>query len=52
MPYFRAIENEFSALGIKIEILQKNKTIKTNIESAFLNKIHQFLILMLKVKSK
>lgn len=35
-PYFKSIETEFNALGIEIEITQKVKTSKTNVESAFL----------------
>ena len=35
-PYFKAIEAEFQALGIEVEITQKQKSIDTQIESAFL----------------
>ncbi len=35
-PYFKAIEIEFNALGIEIEILEKGKSTQTSIESAFL----------------
>ena len=35
-PYFKAIETEFNALGIEIEILEKSKSTQTSIESAFL----------------
>ncbi|MBC7694085.1 MAG: nucleotidyl transferase AbiEii/AbiGii toxin family protein [Burkholderiales bacterium] len=35
-PYFKAIETEFNALGIEIEIIEKNKSTHTSIESAFL----------------
>jgi predicted nucleotidyltransferase component of viral defense system len=35
-PYFSAITDEFEALGIRVSILEKDKRIKTPIESAFL----------------
>ena len=35
-PYLKSIETEFNALGIAIEIKEKLKSNKTNIESAFL----------------
>lgn len=35
-PYFKAVEAEFLALGIEVEITQKQKGIDTQIESAFL----------------
>ncbi|NTW52552.1 MAG: nucleotidyl transferase AbiEii/AbiGii toxin family protein [Chlorobiaceae bacterium] len=35
-PYFKAVRDEFSALGIDVEISAKQKTIRTGIESAFL----------------
>lgn len=35
-PYFKHIENEFNTYGLHIEITSKQKTKKTNIESAFL----------------
>jgi predicted nucleotidyltransferase component of viral defense system len=35
-PYFKAIKEEFSALGLEVEISAKQKTISTGIESAFL----------------
>jgi len=35
-PYFKSIETEFNALGMAIEIKEKIKLNKTNIESAFL----------------
>lgn len=34
--YLKAIENEFTSLGINISIKEKDKSIETNIESAFL----------------
>jgi predicted nucleotidyltransferase component of viral defense system len=35
-PYFNSVIAEFAALGIEVEIAQKQKTGNTNIESAFL----------------
>jgi predicted nucleotidyltransferase component of viral defense system len=35
-PYFKAVRDEFSALGIDVEISAKKKTVSTGIESAFL----------------
>jgi predicted nucleotidyltransferase component of viral defense system len=35
-PYFSAIKEEFEALGIRVSIREKDKRIKTPIESAFL----------------
>ena len=35
-PYFKAVREEFSALGLDVEISAKKKTIQTRIESAFL----------------
>ena len=35
-PYFKAVKDEFSALGLEVEISAKRKTITTAIESAFL----------------
>jgi predicted nucleotidyltransferase component of viral defense system len=35
-PYFKAVRDEFSALGIDVEISVKKKTVSTGIESAFL----------------
>lgn len=35
-PYFATIITEFEATGIKVSIREKNKTIKTAVESAFL----------------
>lgn len=35
-PYFKAIRDEFSALGLEVEISAKKKTVSTGIESAFL----------------
>jgi predicted nucleotidyltransferase component of viral defense system len=36
IPYFSAITDEFEALGIRVSIREKDKRIKTPIESAFL----------------
>jgi predicted nucleotidyltransferase component of viral defense system len=46
-PYFSAITDEFEALGIRVSIREKDKRIKTPIESAFLKSetIWQELIL-------
>ena len=35
-PYFKAVKEEFSALGFQVEIFAKKKTVRTGIESAFL----------------
>ncbi len=35
-PYFRAVREEFSALGLEVEVSAKKKTARTGIESAFL----------------
>lgn len=35
-PYFKALKEEFSALGLNAEISAKKKTVRTGIESAFL----------------
>ncbi|WP_233120927.1 nucleotidyl transferase AbiEii/AbiGii toxin family protein [Chlorobium sp. KB01] len=35
-PYFKAVRDEFSALGLDVEISAKKKTVRTGIESAFL----------------
>ena len=35
-PYFKAVREEFSALGLQVEISAKKKTVRTGIESAFL----------------
>ena len=35
-PYFKAVREEFSALGLQVEISTKKKTVRTGIESAFL----------------
>ncbi|MCG8343663.1 MAG: nucleotidyl transferase AbiEii/AbiGii toxin family protein [Chlorobiales bacterium] len=35
-PYFKAVREEFSALGLQVEISAKKKTARTGIESAFL----------------
>ncbi len=35
-PYFKAVRDEFAALGLNVEISAKKKTVSTGIESAFL----------------
>lgn len=35
-PYFKAVREEFSALGLQVEISAKKKMVRTGIESAFL----------------
>ena len=35
-PYFKAVREEFSALGLQAEMSAKKKTVRTGIESAFL----------------
>lgn len=35
-PYFKAVREEFSALGLQVEMSAKKKTVRTGIESAFL----------------
>ncbi|KZK75091.1 MAG: hypothetical protein A3K90_04300 [Pelodictyon luteolum] len=35
-PYFKALRDEFSSLGLQVEISAKRKTVRTGIESAFL----------------
>jgi len=35
-PYFSAVRDEFSSLGLDVEISAKKKTVRTGIESAFL----------------
>ena len=37
-PYFSAIKEEFESLGLRIQIREKDKRIKSQIESAFLNR--------------
>ncbi len=37
-PYFRTIEDEFNAFGFEVEIVAKQKSVTTDIESAFLKK--------------
>ena len=46
-PYFSAIEKEFHALGIEVEIKTKQKQIKTAVESAFLKSDTSIHILQL-----
>src|SRR3984957_6197218 len=36
-PYLDGMTKEFEALGIEITVAEKNKTSKTNVDSAFLN---------------
>lgn len=47
-PYFKNIVDEFEAAGIKIEISKKEKSIESNIESAFLKNDTSIHILSLK----
>jgi predicted nucleotidyltransferase component of viral defense system len=47
-PYFKAIEDEFEALGIDIKITSKEKSVDTAIESAFLKSGTSIHILSLK----
>lgn len=49
-PYFEPIVSEFEALGVKIEISQKEKATDTNIESAFLKNDTAIHILSLSSK--
>ncbi|WP_294346312.1 nucleotidyl transferase AbiEii/AbiGii toxin family protein [Prosthecochloris sp.] len=35
-PYFKVVREEFSALGLQVEMSAKKKTVRTGIESAFL----------------
>lgn len=49
--YFDAIRAEFEALGIKIEIGQKEKSLDTNIESAFLKNDTAIHIISLESKA-
>mgnify|MGYP002151149837 CR=1 FL=1 len=51
-PYFDAIEAEFEALGILVEITQKSRTTKSAIESAFLKSSTAVHILTLETKTK
>ena len=51
-PYFKAIENEFSALGIDVVISQKKKSATSAIESAFLKSSTEVHILSLETKVK
>ena len=51
-PYFKAIEDEFIALGIQVEISSKRKTNQSNIESAFLKSDTSVHILSLEVPLK
>jgi predicted nucleotidyltransferase component of viral defense system len=37
-PYFRTIEDEFNAFGFEVEIVAKQKSVASDIESAFLKK--------------
>jgi predicted nucleotidyltransferase component of viral defense system len=47
-PYFKAIQDEFEALGIDIKITSKEKSVDTAIESAFLKSGTSIHILSLK----
>ena len=51
-PYFKAIEDEFIALGISVKINSKIKTDKSTIESAFLKSDTSVHILSLEVPLK
>ena len=51
-PYFEAIEKEFEALGISVQITQKKQTSKSAIESAFLKSSTEIHILSLDTKAK
>jgi predicted nucleotidyltransferase component of viral defense system len=35
-PYFKTLRQEFASLGFEIELIEKNKSLQTNISSAFL----------------
>lgn len=35
-PYFKTLRQEFASLGLEIELIEKNKSLQTNISSAFL----------------
>ncbi len=47
-PYFKAIENEFAALGIKVDIQSKTKSNNSAVESAFLKSDTSIHVLSLK----
>ncbi len=47
-PYFKALSIEFEALGLDIQITQKEKKHSTNIESAFLKPINDIYFLNFK----
>ncbi len=51
-PYFKAIENEFVALGVDVVISQKKKTARSAIESAFLKSSTEVHILSLETQAK
>jgi len=51
-PYFKTIENEFSALGIEVEIHSKIKTNQSNVKSAFLKSDTSMHVLSLDVDLK
>ena len=35
-PYFKTLRQEFASLGFEIELIEKNKSLQTNVSSAFL----------------
>lgn len=35
-PYFKTLRQEFASLGLEVELIEKNKSLQTNISSAFL----------------
>jgi len=49
-PYFQAVEDEFNALGIEVTISQKEKTVQSQIESAFLKNTTQIFDIALEGK--
>ena len=51
-PYFKAIEAEFEALGVSVQITQKKRTLKTAIESDFLKSSTEIHILSLETRAK
>ena len=51
-PYFKAIENEFEAVGLNVEISKKIKSQKTQVESAFLKQTTALYNISLKTNRK
>ena len=51
-PYFKAVKDEFEALGIVIQIASKVKNVDTNIESAFLKSSTDIHVLSLQAPVK